>query len=73
MMERAAQLMHVPRDKNWKEMAPVVIALPMREPRAREGEDVVQTHASRDKSFWKMGHVKHVQLTNTLQVPEKIV
>lgn len=49
MMEKTAQPMHVDPAKNWKQMEHVAIAKNIREPRVR-GEDVVQTHASHDKS-----------------------
>ena len=41
--------------------------------RSRTGEDVVQTHASHDKSLYKMDHAKHAHLTLLLQILVKVV
>ena len=46
---KLAHLMHVEPDKAYYQMVPVKIAQIMRELKVK-GEDVVQTHASHDKS-----------------------
>ena len=53
-------------------MAPVKIVQTMRELKVT-GEDVVQTHASHDKSLYKMDHAKHAHLTLLLQILVKVV
>ena len=49
-MEELAQLMHVVPDSSWSLRVPARIAQIMKELKVLEGEDVVQTHASHDKS-----------------------